>query len=71
MPMLDPSHITSNALEKSGLITGASVIRCLNFLNALAAVADHWNSSFFGQSVIGAIIVLNPFMNRLSNVASP
>jgi len=66
MPMPEASRITSNALEKSGsLITGASVIHCLSFLNPLAAVADHWISSFFRQSIIGAIIVLNLFINRL------
>jgi len=53
-------------LEKSGsLMTGASIIRCLISLNALAVVTDYWNSSLFRQSVIGVMIVLNLFMNRL------
>ena len=66
MPIPEASHMTSNTLKKLGsLITGALIIRCLISLNALAAIVDHWNSSFFRQSVIGVTVVLNPFMNRL------
>ena len=72
MPMSEASHAVSNTLDKSeSLMTGASIILYLISLKALDAFSGQWNSSFFRQSVIGAMIVLNLFINYLYKVASP
>ena len=65
MMIPDTSHATSKTFEKSGRCkTGASNIFCLISWKALVAPIDYLNSSLFKQSVIGAMIMLNPLITR-------
>jgi len=61
MPIPDASHATSKILKKIGDTHDmALTILFLISANAFEAALDQANSPFFRQSVIGAMIVLNP-----------